>query len=312
MIAVVGPTAVGKSKLALQLAQYFPVEIISADSRQVYRYMDIGTNKPSPAERASVFHHVIDVVEPDEDFSLAMYHQLAIEALEAIQQKDKLPLLVGGSGLYVWSLVEGWKIPQAPPDKRLRQRLEARAEQEGVQSLYQELQDIDPRAAVKINPSNIRRIIRALEIYHATGQPASQLQRKEMPGFPILLVGLTQERSELYRRIDLRVDKMIQMGLVEEVEQLLKKGYSPSLPSMSGIGYKQIGQFIRGEMTLLQATDKIKYETHRLARHQYAWFRPNDSRIHWFEVSVIEEEAGSDFMGVTSDKVKGIIESYMP
>jgi tRNA dimethylallyltransferase len=311
VIAIVGPTAVGKSKLALQLAQYFPVEIISADSRQVYRYMDIGTNKPSPAERASVFHHVIDVVEPDEDFSLAMYHQLAIEALEAIQQKDKLPLLVGGSGLYVWSLVEGWKIPQAPPDKKLRQRLEARAEQEGVQSLYQELQDIDPRAAVKINPGNIRRIIRALEIHHATGQPPSQLQRKEMPDFPILLVGLTQERSELYRRIDLRVDKMIQMGLGEEVEQLLKKGYSPSLPSMSGIGYKQIGQFLQGEMTLPQAIDKVKYETHRLARHQYAWFRPDDSRIHWFEVSVTEEEAGPDFMGVTSDKVKGIIESFI-
>jgi tRNA dimethylallyltransferase len=311
VIAIVGPTAVGKSKLALHLVQYFPVEIISADSRQVYQYMDIGTNKPSPAERASVFHHVINVVEPDEDFNLAIYHQLAIEALKAIQQKDKLPLLVGGSGLYVWSLVEGWKIPQASPDKKLRQRLEARAEQEGGQSLYQELQDIDPRAAVKINPGNIRRIIRALEIYHATGQPPSQLQRKEMPDFPILLVGLTQERSELYRRIDLRVDKMIQMGLVEEVEQLLKKGYSPSLPSMSGIGYKQIGQFLRGEMTLPQAIDKVKYETHRLARHQYAWFRPDDSRIHWFEVSVTEEEAGPDFMGVTSDKVKGIIENFI-
>jgi len=309
VIAIIGPTAVGKSELALHLAQYFPVEIISADSRQVYRHMDIGTNKPSPAERASVPHYVIDVVEPDEDFSLAMYHQLAIEALKSIQQKGKLPLLVGGSGLYVWSLVEGWKIPQAPPDKKLRRRLEARAEQEGSQSLYQELQDIDPRAAVKINPGNIRRIIRALEIYRATGQPPSQLQRKEMPDFPVLLVGLTQERSELYRRIDLRVDKMIQRGLVEEVEQLLKKGYSPSLPSMSGIGYKQIGQFLRGEMTLTAAIDKIKYETHRLARHQYAWFRPDDSRIHWFEVSVTEEEAGPDFMGVTSDKVKGFIES---
>ena len=311
MIVIVGPTAVGKSKLALHLAQYFPVEIISADSRQVYRYMDIGTNKPSPAERASVPHHLIDVVEPDEDFNLAMYHQLAIEAMKAIQQKGKLPLLVGGSGLYVWSLVEGWKIPQAPPDKTLRRRLEARAKQEDSQSLYQELQDIDPRAAVKINPRNIRRIIRALEIHYATGQPPSQLQRKETPDFPVLLLGLTQERSELYRRIDLRVDKMIQMGLVEEVEQLLKKGYSPSLPSMSGIGYKQIGQFLRGEMTLPQAIDKIKYETHRLARHQYAWFRPDSSRVHWFEVNGTEEEAGPDFMEVTLDKVKDIIESFI-
>jgi tRNA dimethylallyltransferase len=307
MIAIVGPTAVGKSELALHLAQYFPVEIISADSRQVYRYMDIGTNKPSLAERTSVPHHVIDVVEPDEDFSLAMYHQLAIEALKAIQQRGKLPLLVGGSGLYVWSLVEGWKIPQVPPDQKLRLQLEAKAEQEGSQSLYQELQDIDPIAAVKINSSNTRRIIRALEIYHTTGQHPSQLQRKEAPSFPILLIGLTRERGELYRRIDWRVDKMIQMGLVEEVEKLLKKGYSPSLPSMSGIGYKQIGQFIRGEMTLPQAIDKIKYETHRLARHQYAWFRLSDSRIHWFDTSEAEAKASIAAL----NKVKGLIEGFI-
>jgi tRNA dimethylallyltransferase len=304
VIAIVGPTAVAKSELALRLAQYFPIEIISADSRQVYRYMDIGTSKPSLAERAAVPHHVIDVVEPDEDFSLAMYHQLATEALKAIQQKGKLPLLVGGSGLYVWSLVEGWKIPDVPPDQKLRRQLEDRAEQEDSQSLYQELQDIDPVAAAKINPSNVRRIIRALEIYYATGQPPSQLQHKDAPAFSVLIIGLTQERSELYRKIDRRVDKMIQRGLVEEVEQLLKKGYSSSLPSMSGIGYKQIGQFLRGEMTLPEAIDKIKYETHRLARHQYAWFRLSDSRIHWFDVSEIERKASI----VALNKVKGLIE----
>jgi tRNA dimethylallyltransferase len=307
VIAIVGPTAVGKNELALHLAQYFPIEIISADSRQVYRYMDIGTNKPSLAERKSVTHHLIDIVEPDQDFSLAMYHQLTIEALKAIQQKSKLPLLVGGSGLYVWSLVEGWKIPQVPPDQKRRSQLEARAEQEGSQGLYQELRDIDPIAASKINPSNVRRIIRALEIYHATGQRPSQLQRKEAPDFPILLIGLTRERSELYRRIDWRVDKMIQMGLVEEVEQLLKKGYSLSLPSMSGIGYKQICQFLRGEMTLPQAIDKIKYETHRLARHQYAWFRLGDSRIHWFDSSGAEAEANI----ATLNKVKNLIEGFI-
>ena len=291
LIAIVGPTAVGKSGLALHLAQWFPLEVVSADSRQVYRYMDIGTNKPSPAERASVPHHVIDVIEPDEDFSLAMYHRLAIEAMKAVQQKGKLPLLVGGSGLYVWSLVEGWRIPRVPPNQQLRHQLEARAEQESSHSLYHELQNIDPAAAAKINPSNIRRIIRALEIYHTTGQQPSQLQRKEVPSFPILIIGLTQERNELYRRIDRRVDKMIQKGLVEEVEQLFKRGYNPSLPSMSGIGYKQIGQFLRSEMPLPLAIDKIKYETHRLARHQYAWFRLSDSRIHWLDVSEAEAKA---------------------
>jgi tRNA dimethylallyltransferase len=307
MIAIVGPTAVGKSELALHLAQWFPVEIISADSRQVYRYMDIGTNKPTAADRASVLHHLIDVVEPDEDFSLATYHQLANEALKVIQQKGKLPLLVGGSGLYVWSLVEGWKIPQVPPDQKRRRRLEARAEQEGSRNLYQELQDIDPVAAAKINPSNVRRIIRALEIYYATGQTPSQLQHKEAPAFSVLIIGLTQERSELYRKIDGRVDKMIQRGLVEEIEQLVKKGYSSSLPSMSGIGYKQIGQFLRGEMTLPEAIDKIKYETHRLARHQYAWFRLSDSRIRWFDVSEIEGKASI----VALNKVRGLIEGFI-
>jgi tRNA dimethylallyltransferase len=269
--------------------------------------MDIGTNKPSPAETAAVPHHVIDVVEPDQDFSLAMYHQLAFEAVKAIQEKGKLPLLVGGSGLYVWSLIEGWTIPQVPPDREMRRRLESRAEQDDSQSLYRELQAVDPAAAERINPSNIRRIIRALEIYYATGQPPSQLQRKEAPGFSILVIGLTQERSELYRTIDWRVDKMIQRGLVEEVEQLLKKGYSPSLPSMSGIGYKQIGQFVRGKMTLVEAIDKIKYETHRLARHQYAWFRLSDSRIRWFDVSGTQGKGSI----VALNKVKGLIEGFI-
>ncbi len=307
MIVIVGPTAVGKSELALHLAQYFHAEVISADSRQIYLYMDIGTNKPTPNERASVPHHLIDVVEPDKDFSLAMYHQLADVALEAIQQKGNLPLLVGGSGLYVWSLVEGWKIPQVPPNRKLRDQLEARAEQEGSKRLHLELQNIDPNAAEKINPNNTRRIIRALEIYEATGQPSSRLQRKVVPDFPILLIGLTQDRSELYEMIDWRVDRMIQRGLAEEVEQLLKKGYSPSLPSMSGIGYKQMIQFLRNEITLPEAIDRIKYETHRLARHQYAWFRPGDSRIHWFNTS--ETKAGGSL--TTLKKVKGLIEGFI-
>jgi tRNA dimethylallyltransferase len=307
VIALVGPTAVGKSALALQLAQYFSIEIISADSRQIYRYMDIGTNKPSQAERASVPHHLIDVVEPDEDFSLATYHRLANEALKAIQQRETLPALVGGSGLYVWSLIEGWKIPQAPPNQQLRRQLEARAEQEGSQSLYRKLQEIDPTAAARINPGNARRIIRALEIYDATGQLPSQLQRKETPAFPVLIIGLTQERGKLYSRIDWRVDTMIQMGLVEEVEQLLRKGYSPSLPSMSGIGYRQIVQFLQGEMTLSEAIDKMKYETHRLARHQYAWFRPSDNRINWFDITGVE--AKDNF--ATLNKVKGLVEGFI-
>jgi tRNA isopentenyltransferase (miaA) len=285
LIAIVGPTAVGKSEFALQLAQSLTGEIISADSRQVYRYMDIGTNKPALAERALVPHHLIDVVNPDENFSLALYCQLAIKAIKTIQQKGNLPLLVGGSGLYIWSLVEGWKIPQVPPNQELRHNLEARAEQEGSYTLHQELQSIDPSAATRIQPSNTRRIIRALEIYQMTQQHPSQLWRKETPTFPILTIGLTVGRSELYSRIDYRVDKMIQRGLIEETEGLLKRGYNFTLPSMSGIGYKQIGDFLQGRMSLPEATDRIKYETHRLARHQYNWFRLSDTRIHWLDAS---------------------------
>jgi tRNA dimethylallyltransferase len=307
MIAIVGPTGVGKSELALYLAQFFPVEVVSADSRQVYRYMDIGTNKPSPTEMASVPHHVVDVVEPDEHFSLAMYQQLAAQALTHVRHKGKLPLLVGGSGLYVWSLVEGWQIPQVPPDQELRRQLQVRAEQEGSHSLYRELQDIDPVAAAKINVRNVRRIIRALEIYHATRQPPSQPQYKETPKFPVLIIGLTQQRDELYGRIDRRVDEMIQRGLIQETEQLLRKGYGQSLPSMSGIGYKEMAQFLQDKMTLPEATDKIKHETHRLVRRQYAWFRLGDSRIRWFDTTGTKQKLRIAVL----DKVKDLVEDFL-
>ena len=285
LIAIIGPTATGKSELALRLAQYLPAEIMSADSRQVYRYMDIGSNKPSTDERALVPHHLIDVVNPDEEFNLAMYQQLASEAIRSIQQKGKLPLLVGGTGLYVWSILEGWKIPQVPPNPQLRHTLEARAQQESSYPLYKELQQIDPLAAASIHPGNTRRIIRALEIYHASGQLPSQLRRKETPSFTTLIIGLTMTRSELYGRIDSRVDKMIQQGLVKEVAELVKRGYNLSLPPMSGIGYKQIGQFLQGEMDLASAIEKTRYATHHLARRQYAWFHLDDERIHWLDAS---------------------------
>ncbi|MDY7018657.1 MAG: tRNA (adenosine(37)-N6)-dimethylallyltransferase MiaA [Chloroflexota bacterium] len=285
LIAIVGPTAAGKSNLAINLAQCFGGEIINADSRQVYRHMDIGTSKPTLSERELVPHHLIDVVDPNEDFNLALYYQLATETINAVHTKGKLPLLVGGSGLYVWSVIEGWDIPAVPPNKELRRDLEIKAQGEGRDTLYRELQTIDPLAASKIHPGNIRRIIRALEIYYAVGQYPSKLWRKEAPDFSVLVVGLTMERSELYGKIDQRVDKMIEKGLIEEVKSLMERGYNISVPSMSGIGYKQIGQFLEGEIASSTAIEKIKYETHRLARHQYAWFRLGDARIHWLDAS---------------------------
>ena len=294
LVAVIGPTAVGKSQLALCLAQNFNGEIVNADSRQVYRYMDIGTAKPSHAELSLIRHHLIDLINPDESFSLAIYQKLAFEAIEDIQQRHKPPLLVGGSGLYVWSVIEGWKIPPVAPNAELRHSLEMRAKEEGGYALYQELQKVDPVAATNIMPTNLRRIIRALEICQTTGQPVSQLWQKKPPPFPVLLIGLTMQRDSLYRRIDYRVNEMIKQGLVEEVKDLMAKGYSLDLPSMSGIGYKQIGMFLQEKLDLPTAIQQMKYETHRFARHQYAWFHLDDARIHWFdEYDDIQNEATS-------------------
>jgi tRNA dimethylallyltransferase len=284
LLAIVGPTGVGKSQLALRLAQAFDGEIVSADSRQVYRYMDIGTAKPSLEEQALVPHHLIDIVNPDEDFSLAQYQQLAYRAIEDIHQRHKLALLVGGSGLYAWSVLDGWKIPPVAPDLEFRHSLEEKVARVGKDELYQELARVDPVAAQKIDPRNVRRTIRALEVHRGAEVPISWLQSKTAPPFNTLTIGLTADRAELYRRIDLRVDEMIQRGLVDEVKWLVNRGYDSNLPAMSGIGYKQIGLFLRGELSLATAIQQIKFETHRLVRHQYSWFRLKDDRIRWFDI----------------------------
>lgn len=291
LVAIVGPTSIGKSKLALQLAQSFSGEIVSADSRQVYRYLDIGTAKPSQQELALVPHHLIDIINPNDDFSLAQYQELAYKAVEGIHKRNKLPLLVGGSGLYIWSVLEGWVIPEVPPNPEFRHSLEERASKAGEDGLYQELLSVDPVAAQKIGRHNIRRIIRALEVARSTGIPFSQLQSKKAPPFSTLIIGLTTGRVGLYHRIDLRVDEMVERGLVEEVKKLLDMGYDLSLPALSGIGYRQIGLFLKGELPLSLAIQRTKFETHRFARHQYAWFRLQDKRIKWFDVEEDSEIA---------------------
>jgi len=289
LLVIVGPTGIGKSKMALQLAQAFDGEIISADSRQVYRHMDIGTAKPSREELSLISHHLINMVNPDEAFSLAQYQAQAHKAIEDIQKRHKVALLVGGSGLYIWSVLEGWGIPPVPPDQELRHSLEEKLARVGKDKLYQELVEVDPIAAHKIDPRNVRRTIRALEVHKSAGLPFSQLQHKEAPPFAKLIIGLTIDRGELYRRIDLRVDEMLERGLVTEVEKLVNMGYNFNLPAMSGIGYKQISLFLRGELTLAAAIQQIKFDTHRFVRHQYAWFRLKDDRIKWFDIQNLED-----------------------
>jgi len=304
LVAIVGPTGVGKSRLALLLAQTFNGEIVSADSRQVYRHMDIGTAKPSLEELSLVPHHLLNIIDPDEDFSLAQYQRLAYRVIDDIEQRNKLPLLIGGSGLYVWSVLEGWKIPSVPPDLEFRHSLEEKAAKAGKDELYQELVKVDPSAAQGIDPRNVRRVIRALEVHRSTQTPLSQLRHKQAPPFKTLIIGLTADRAELYRRINLRVDEMIKQGLVEEVKRLVNMGYDLNLPALSGIGYKQIGMFLKDELTLDAAIQQIKFETHRFVRHQYNWFRLKDDRIQWFNIQrKVDQEITAliaKFIGVNS------------
>ena len=301
LVVIVGPTGVGKSRLGLELAGEFGGEIVSADSRQVYVHMDIGTAKPSAEEQSLVRHHVLDIINPDQDFSLARYQQLACEAIDDIHSRGWLPFLVGGSGLYVRALVDGWRIPRVPPDAGFRQEMEKRAAESGGHRLYEELLRIDPVAAKRIDSRNVRRVIRALEVSRSTSPPMSELYGEQVPPYETLIIGLTTDRGELYRRIDSRVDAMIERGLVDEVKKLVEMGYGDAPPVVSGIGYRQITLYLRGELSLTEAVQQMKTETHRLVRHQYSWFRLKDERIHWFDVQG-EPEAeirtlASEFIG---------------
>ena len=285
LIVIVGPTAVGKTRLAVRLCKELEGEIVSADSRQVYRYMDIGTAKPSEEERRRVPHHLIDIVDPDEGFTLVQYQDLAYRAIDGVIRRGKVPFLVGGTGLYIKAVTEGFTIPRVKPDPELRRRLHREAAERGSDALYARLQTVDHLAAAKIAPHNLRRVIRALEVYEETGAPISHWQRKEPPPYRILWIGLTMPRAELYRRIDRRVDRMIEQGLEDEVKSLVEKGYNYDLPSMSGLGYCQIGMYLRGEVELEEAVRLIKRDTRRFVRHQYNWFRLDDERIHWFDAT---------------------------
>ena len=285
LVTVVGPTASGKTRLSLQIALSCHGEIIGADSRQVYCDVNIAVDKPSQDERALVPHHLVDFVSPNCDFTLAQYKELVLKTITDIRMRGRIPLLVGGTGLYIWSIIEGWDIPHIPPDLNIRHNLEIRSAKEGREALYNELYQVDPIGANRINPNNLRRIIRALEVYYVTGRPFSQFLSKSAPGFDTLIIGLTLPREYLYRRIDMRVDNMVKQGLVEETRSLLDKGYCLDSPAMTGLGYKHIAMYLRGEIDLADAIQKIKYDTHHFARRQYAWFRPGDQRIHWFDIS---------------------------
>jgi tRNA dimethylallyltransferase len=277
LLVIVGPTASGKSALALELAAHTGGEIVSADSRTVYRWMDIGTAKPTAADRARVPHHLLDVVDPDQEYTLAAYQRQALDAIARVHARGRLPILVGGAGLYVSAVCDGLWLPEVPPDAAFRADLEAL----DLEALQSRLTVVDPDAARRIDPRNKRRVIRALEVHHATGVPFSSWQsRRSPPPFQPVLVGLQVERQVLYDRIDARIDAWIALGFVDEVRGLLERGYAASLPSMSGIGYREVARVLDGVLSLEEAVVQMKLASHAYARRQVTWFR-RDARIRW-------------------------------
>ena len=296
LLFIVGPTAVGKSALALYLASRFNGEIVNADSRQVYRGMDIGTAKSSPEERGGVPHHLVDILAADQDFNLALFLELARTTIQEVHFRERLPIVVGGTGQYVWALYEGWQVPAVPPNVPLRRELEEAARRDGPQRLHDRLAELDPPAAARIDPSSTRRVIRALEIYHTTGATPTAAKRKIEPAHHSMVLGLTMERKALYERIDRRVDEMLQRGLKDEVQGLQDRGYSPELPAMSSMGYKEMSLHLRGELDEAEAVRRTKYATHRFVRRQNAWFRLTDPRIRWLEVADGPEAQATAFV----------------
>ena len=284
VLAIVGPTAVGKSDFALDIAESYNGEIISADSRQVYRYMDIGTAKPTPEMRCRVAHHLIDLIDPDQQYSVAQFVRDATAALHDIWDRQKLPIVVGGTGLYVKALLDGLELPEVPPDPALRAELEQRIRSEGLEAVVAELLRCDPDAARIVDLRNPRRVIRALEVTLKSGTPFSALRRRTPPDWNTLRIGLTLDRQALYERINRRLEQQVAAGLVQEVRGLLARGYRPDDPGLCGLVYREFVRHVLGELSLDQAICLAQRETRRYAKRQLTWFRA-DPQVRWFEAT---------------------------
>ncbi|MFH1906029.1 MAG: tRNA (adenosine(37)-N6)-dimethylallyltransferase MiaA [Chloroflexota bacterium] len=279
---IVGPTAVGKTEISLQLAERLRGEIVSADSRLFYRGLDIGTAKPSPTEQARVPHHLIDIADPDATWSLALFQQAAIQAIADIHQRRRLPFLVGGTGQYIRAVTHAWTPPAQAPHPRLRANLETLARERSNAWLHSKLAVLDPLAAEIIDPRNLRRTIRALEVILSTGKRFSEQRGHSESPYRLLTLGLNRPRPELYARLDARLQAMFAKGLLDEVRRLLERGYSPDLPSLSAIGYRECVMVLQGKLTQEQARQAIQRATRVFVRRQANWFKQDDPTIHWF------------------------------
>lgn len=285
LAVLIGPTAVGKTKLSILLAKRFNAEIISGDSMQIYKRMDIGTAKIKEEEMEGIPHHLIDIKNPEESFSAAEFQELVRSKITEITSRGKLPIIVGGTGLYIQSVIYDYQFSDAPSDEEFRKTLEERAEREGNNVIYEELLEIDPESAEKIHPNNIRRVIRALEIYHCTGKTMSQYQEKQNPEllYDMALIGLTMDRETLYDRINQRVDIMMQEGLLEEVRSLFDNGLR-DCQSIQAIGYKELYDYFNGRVSFEDAVGNLKQNSRRYAKRQLTWFR-NKMNVEWFDMS---------------------------
>ncbi len=301
LVVIIGPTGVGKTELSIELAERLEGEIVSADSRLFYRGMDIGTAKPSPVDQLRVPHHLIDVANPDEIWSLAMFQEAARAAIRDIHQRGHLPFLVGGTGQYIRAVIEEWEIPKIKPNPLLRRTLERWAEEIGPGGMHARLSVLDSRAAASIDPRNLRRTIRALEVILSSGRRFSDQRVKGVPAYDLLQIGLIRPRAQLYHKVDERIQMMLGAGFVKEVQQLLEKGYSTDLPTMSAIGYHEIAAYLKGQISLEEATLLIKRRTRAFVRRQANWFKLQDPNIFWFN---LEEH-------VESNKVLEEIESLI-
>ncbi|WP_147635396.1 tRNA (adenosine(37)-N6)-dimethylallyltransferase MiaA [Risungbinella massiliensis] len=284
VVLIVGPTAVGKTALSLTIAEQFKGEIISGDSMQVYRGMDIGTAKATPEERSTVPHHLIDILDPSEPFSVQLFQKLARHEIDQIASRGHLPIVAGGTGLYVEALVYEYQMPNVTEDPAYRQKWWQFAVDHGAVALHQELHRVDPASAVRIHPNDTKRIIRAMEVTEKTGIPFSELTKKGESRYDALWIGLTMPRDQLYERINKRVDLMIEEGLLEEVKGLREAGYHLPLTSIQAIGYKEIYQYLEGELSLEAAIERIKKGTRNYAKRQLSWFRRMPD-IQWFDVT---------------------------
>lgn len=284
VLVLLGPTAVGKTRLSLELAAAYNAEIISGDSMQVYSGMDIGTAKITTAEMKGIPHHLIDIHDPEEAYSAAEFQEQGKRLIDEITARGKLPFIVGGTGLYIESLCYGFRFSEAVADEAFRSEQDAFAEEHGAEALHARLAAVDPASAARLHPNDRRRIIRALEIHHQTSVTLSAAQadqKKESP-YELCLIGLTMDRKILYKRIEDRIDQMLEQGLIEEVKSLLDKGYSRSLVSMQGLGYKEIAAYLTGELTRDEAVTLLKRDTRRFAKRQLSWFR-HMKEIQWVE-----------------------------